>query len=695
MKAANQRRLEYGLRGIIDVADRLLGCPTIDAIFKVAVEGAREKLGVERCAIFVERENMICGTFGTDMRGRTTDERRLKFPGDEGWRLAFRQRETRQLWKLLPDAPIYTFDGRNSQIAGYGWVACTPIAQSGQEPVALFCNDAAITRSPFDPVRQDLVAVFCSLLATVVQRKQADAVIRESEHKFRSLCETTSASIFLFQGTKLTYLNPAAEEITGYPREQLQRMNFWDVIHPEFRELVRQRGLARQRGDKIPPRYEVKIRTSTGQDRWIDYNSSVVEVGGRPAVLGVALDITQRKIVEQQLKDIIESERLMLGIATAVGRSNASTIGRHLSAALRKVAGRLNAHLGTLIVFSDDAQSIARVHEGRLAGIGSVKPLLERVALKKMPISDVALRGQAVCISRLSELPRNARYEREVARRIGIRSFIVVPVVRRQSVLGVLTIGRKTEGAWKPEETSFAELAGEILFSAWHRQELESEHERLAKSVLALQEEERKEISATLHDDLGQILTLTAIELDRLKVRGEAPAGVIDKVNDRVGQVLASVRDLAVSLRPPILDDLAIGTSLKALCRDFGRRVGLQVRCRIGRSPRRLTESESTCLYRVLQEALTNVARHAGAKKVIVSFGARDGWLEMEIGDDGSGFTVDAESRRRGIGLIGMKERMRQCGGTLEISSMPGTGTRVIARLSLGRNAVGRILRRN
>jgi signal transduction histidine kinase len=96
-----------------------------------------------------------------------------------------------------------------------------------------------------------------------------------------------------------------------------------------------------------------------------------------------------------------------------------------------------------------------------------------------------------------------------------------------------------------------------------------------------------------------------------------------------------------------------------------------------------LDEPKATCLYRVLQETLTNVAKHANARTVHVGFHQRDGHAILEVRDDGRGFNVDAVSRRRGIGLIGMKERLHRCGGELEIQSSPGKGTRVIARVPM------------
>ena len=170
-------------------------------------------------------------------------------------------------------------------------------------------------------IRKDGATVWATLTASVIRsedgtalysigmveditdRRRQEEALRESESKFRTMAETVAAAAFIFQGDKMRYVNSAAEAITGYSREDLLDMNFWDVIHPNDRDLVRERGLARQRGDHTPVRYEVQIATRNGADRWVDFTAGMIEFDGAPAVLGTAFDVTERKRAEDALRE--------------------------------------------------------------------------------------------------------------------------------------------------------------------------------------------------------------------------------------------------------------------------------------------------------------------------------------------------------------------------------------------------------
>jgi len=140
------------------------------------------------------------------------------------------------------------------------------------------------------------------------QRKKAEVALQESEKKFRVLAETSPAAIFLYQGEKYIYVNPMAEALTGYSREELLTEDSWGWIHPDFRDLVRERARRRQIGEKMPTRYEVKYYSRDGREGWVDFTAGLVEYEGKPAGLAMAFDITDRVRDEEALK---KSEKLL------------------------------------------------------------------------------------------------------------------------------------------------------------------------------------------------------------------------------------------------------------------------------------------------------------------------------------------------------------------------------------------------
>jgi PAS domain S-box-containing protein len=139
------------------------------------------------------------------------------------------------------------------------------------------------------------------VIVDISEQKKAEQILRESETRFRSLAEASPAGILAYR-EKFIYANPACQVLTGYSPEEMLGLNFWELIHPDHREMVKQRGLARQRGEKVPANYEFKIIRKNGQVRWVDFSGSTASYDGQPAGLGMALDITERKTMEEILR---------------------------------------------------------------------------------------------------------------------------------------------------------------------------------------------------------------------------------------------------------------------------------------------------------------------------------------------------------------------------------------------------------
>jgi len=213
----------------------------------------------------------------------------------------------------------------------------------------------------------------------------------------------------------------------------------------------------------------------------------------------------------------------------------------------------------------------------------------------------------------------------------------------------------------------------------------EREMRHLSQRLVATQEEERRQLSRELHDHVGQVLTALRMELGRIE-RGRAPhdarlGAAIAEAKQLVDKMFRTVRDLALGLRPSMLDDLGLRAALEWHVRDVSRRSGVDVQLAIEGDVDTLADRYQTCVYRIIQEALTNCVRHAQAQTIVVKVTARGRLLDISVTDDGVGF--DPEERRDGLGLRGIEERVKEIGGVLTISSSPACGTAITMQLPL------------
>jgi len=205
------------------------------------------------------------------------------------------------------------------------------------------------------------------------------------------------------------------------------------------------------------------------------------------------------------------------------------------------------------------------------------------------------------------------------------------------------------------------------------RQALESRRaqlEQLTHLLLTAQEDERRRIARELHDEAGQILTAVKIDLDLAGRRGSS---------ELVGKALAQVRDLSNLLRPTVLDDLGLVPAIRALMEDFSRRTRIATRLEAPAELRGLMPDQQVAIYRIVQEGLTNVARHAGANEVRVRLKTNGNDVRLEIEDDGHGVAGDITPN---LGLLGMRERVSALGGTLRTGGNGG-GFRILASIPL------------
>jgi len=202
---------------------------------------------------------------------------------------------------------------------------------------------------------------------------------------------------------------------------------------------------------------------------------------------------------------------------------------------------------------------------------------------------------------------------------------------------------------------------------------------QLSRKVLMAQEEERARLSRDLHDDLGQILSALRLELALLARQSAAGGDAFQTCFGQIEQAAEALRRICRGLRPPLLDDLGVEPAVQQLVREFEEHSGIAVDLEIGLDEERTAVRPETALatYRILQEALTNAGRHAGARNVNISLYRDGAALVLSVYDDGRGFDAASLGGDRGSGLQGMRERAALVNGVLEIQSIPSEGTRI------------------
>ena len=215
----------------------------------------------------------------------------------------------------------------------------------------------------------------------------------------------------------------------------------------------------------------------------------------------------------------------------------------------------------------------------------------------------------------------------------------------------------------------------------------------LAARLQQAREEEAIRIARELHDQLGRCLTALKMDVDAIQrgLPGDAAAGnnsqaVLEKVkrmSRTLDETVQTVRRISAELRPGVLDDLGLAAAIEWQAKEFQRRSGLNCVLRLPEEDLVLTRDPATALFRIFQESLTNVARHAQATKVWVTLNEEEGAIVLEIEDDGIGISSVQLADRRSLGLLGMRERVAVFDGEIEFSGVPGQGTAVVVRMPL------------
>ena len=221
-----------------------------------------------------------------------------------------------------------------------------------------------------------------------------------------------------------------------------------------------------------------------------------------------------------------------------------------------------------------------------------------------------------------------------------------------------------------------------VLRDVTESKRAENDMRDLSRRLIRAQEDERALLARELHDDVTQRLAVLAIEAGRAELAAPAGGAVAESMQVVRGELMRlseDVHSLAYQLHPSVLQELGLSEALRAECDRWLRQAGLDLAVNFDPLPAEVGKDAALCLFRVAQEALSNVARHAGARSASVTLRQMDGGLLLAVRDDGVGFDPEHQRKRMQLGLVSMRERMRLVNGTLDIESTPGQGTTIVA----------------
>jgi signal transduction histidine kinase len=285
---------------------------------------------------------------------------------------------------------------------------------------------------------------------------------------------------------------------------------------------------------------------------------------------------------------------------------------------------------------------------------------------------------------RVDSIIEDPEMDQETARRMGLQTGLFVPLIVRDRPIGVITAHDKvgSDPRFDAEDLRFAEtLARRAAIAVEMSQRIKRD---TLRRVLEAQELERRRLARELHDETGQALTSILLGLRALgELEGTAElSAALEEIRELVVTTLHDVRRLAVELRPKVLDDFGLVPALERLTSGFAEKTGIAVGLEARLSAGRLPAEVETALYRIVQEALTNVVKHADARNVSVLLSRGDAGVRLVVEDDGRGFAA-ADAGSDGFGLVGIRERIALLDGRLEIETAPDSGTTIVAEVPL------------
>jgi len=499
--------------------------------------------------------------------------------------------------------------------------------------------------------KKDGTPIICRLTASRIGDALVDKQVvityedvtdqKAAEEVYMTMAESSQVGVYVVHDGTFLYINPIGAAYAGYGVDELIGLSSMLLVHPDDRELVARRAKVMLRGKGKTP-HVFRIFTKDGQTRWIMETVMPIRFRGKKAILGNSMDITEQKEAQSKLAEL---EALEASILESIP---------HAVIGLREKK----------IFFANDG--VEKVFGWKPKELIDQEPQLLYRSLEEFEVIDRLL---------YSTLERR-------------RTFAVEYPCRRkdgaeiQCTISAARIGERLE------HQSIVVTFENITYRKQFEKEIELSRGRLRDLSMHLQtvrEKERTRIARELHDELGQLLTAlnTGIILLKKKIPPEQPhlSERTQSMKELIDMTMQTVKRIYMDLRPGMLDHLGLPVAMDWQCQEFQKRTGIQ--CVVDVEPEDMEPSKdaSITVFRILQETLTNVAKHSKATRVHVSLREVEDDLELVVTDNGRGIREEDLHKPKSFGLLGIRERVDFRGGEVKISGKKGKGTTVTVRM--------------
>jgi PAS domain S-box-containing protein len=480
-----------------------------------------------------------------------------------------------------------------------------------------------------------------AFIRDVTERKKAERAILDARQLSDKLIDSLPGVFYFFDGNgKFIRWNKQFEIVTGYTASEIGGMHPTDFFHTDEKEYIGKRieGVF----EKGVNDAEAHFLTKTGEKIPYYFRAVLINYEGQPCLLGNGIDITEQKVAVTQLKLSEQKYKLLF-----------------------------HSNPQPMFMLALPGYNIIEVNTSALGQYGYTKEEFLNLSVYDLrPAEDVE--------------------KFKASTDLRFRSIQHAGIWRHRKKDGtIIYVDITTHDVYYEERPVRLVLASDVTEKYVSEEKLKESYDsirQLTEHLQNIREEERTHIAREIHDELGQQLTVLKMDVAWLNKKIENPSTkVTEKMNELLAMIdttVKTVRRISSELRPSLLDDLGLVPAMEWHLEEFHKRSGLLQHFTISDKNLQLPDDVKIGLFRIFQESLTNVARHAGAKKVDVSLEKNDKQVILTIRDDGHGFD-EADASKKTLGILGMKERTLMLGGQYTIKGIPGEGTIVSVSVPL------------